>query len=190
MSPVGHTLVGATIGVALWPQFEGRRQRTALLLGMVVAANIPDLPLPYWGHDRYYVSHSVFCGLLVATVIYLGMRASPLGSQPVAHRVIFFATALALSSHYLLDTFYNHGKGLAMFWPFSKARVALPIPWFSHMDITTHGQLFSWKNVRIWLVELAAFGTTSFVALAVVLPWQKRKLCEQPKRNRDASHRG
>jgi len=41
------------------------------------------------------------------------------------------AGGLAWLSHMLLDSFYNHGQGVAIFWPLSDARLALPIPWFS-----------------------------------------------------------
>ena len=176
MSPVGHSLVGATVAITLWPQFEGRPKRTALLLAMIVASNIPDLPLPYWGHEDYLVSHSVFCGLLVALAIFLGLKASPLGRERTSLRRVLLAATLALASHYLLDTLYNHGKGLAMFWPFSTARIALPIPWFTHMNIN---QPFSWENVQIWLIELAVVGTGSLLALAIVLPRRKRTRIEE-----------
>lgn len=175
MSPVGHSLIGATVGVALWPQFEGRKQRLVVLLGMIAAANIPDLPLPFWGHTSYRVSHSVFSGLVVATIIFLAMQASPLGRNRRKLNMVFWAATLALVSHYLLDTLYNHGKGLPMFWPFSDVRVALPIPWFAHMDGVN---VLSWHNLQIGLVELAAFGTLSLMVLALVLPWQRRRDCE------------
>ena len=179
MTPVGHSLVGATIGICLWPEFETRRARVGIVLAMILAANIPDLPLPYWGHTDYRVSHSIFCGLVIAAVIYLALKASALSREPAKLRLLVLASTVALFSHYLLDTFYNHGKGLAMFWPVSSARMALPISWFSHMDFTVHGQLFSWKNLRIWLIEFAAFGSASLMVLAIALPWQFRRVSRE-----------
>ncbi|MCJ7700410.1 MAG: hypothetical protein MUO62_02400 [Anaerolineales bacterium] len=57
----------------------------------------------------------------------------------------------------LLDTFYNHGKGVKMFWPFSEVRLALPIPWFSVVK-NPHPPLTS-ETVQILLIEMAFYGT-------------------------------
>jgi hypothetical protein len=125
------------------------------LAGFVVLANAPDLPLPGWGHDRYFISHSVFvtsAAVLIAACAALAiMRA--MGRQ--SSRRLILAGAMAWYSHLLLDTFYNHGKGLAIFWPVSDARIALPLPWFSTMRLPP---IFSSHNVRVWLIEAAAYG--------------------------------
>ena len=39
-------------------------------------------------------------------------------------------SVLAWFSHLLLDSFYGHGLGVALLWPLSDARLALPIAWF------------------------------------------------------------
>jgi hypothetical protein len=42
---------------------------------------------------------------------------------------------------YRLDSLYNHGHGVAIFWPLSDVRLALPIPWFAvapFLRLTSH----------------------------------------------------
>ncbi|MEQ8837161.1 MAG: hypothetical protein RID07_10200, partial [Lacipirellulaceae bacterium] len=74
------------------------------------------------------------------------------------------AGVIAWGSHLLLDMFYNHGKGLAMFWPYSDARLALTIPWFSHLDLS---DLWSWHNIRVALVESLFYGSVLTLALFI-----------------------
>ena len=182
MSPVGHSLVGATIGISLWPHYHNRSARLKVLFAMVVIANIPDLPLPYWGHwddHCYRISHSIFCGLLILIGLRTFVVRTRAGGSAVERRRLMLATSLALGSHYLLDTFYREGRGLAMFWPFSAAHIALPINLFAHISPV---DVFSWHNLRVCLVEMAAFGAASLAILAIVLPiqyrWQQKKVAK------------
>jgi inner membrane protein len=129
MTPIGHSLTGAALAVLVTPNAASNRDR-ALVMGVcVLAANSPDLSLPGWGHDQYLVSHSVFVNAaIMAVAAWLSMRLAHRTSFPVAAMVL--GGALALFSHLLLDSFYNHGLGIALLWPFSDARLALPVPWF------------------------------------------------------------
>lgn len=63
--------------------------------------------------------------------------------------------AIAWYSHILLDTLYNHAIGLQIFWPFSNARVALPIPWLSNGN---KYDIFSMHNVKVAVFEILTFG--------------------------------
>lgn len=154
MSPVGHTLTGIAIGVLTLPTGASVRSRLVWLAATAGFANAPDLPLPCWGHDRYDISHSVFIttlGVFVWVLIALSLRTT-------AWRVplrLGVACALAWFSHLLLDTFYNHGKGLAIFWPLNEGRVALPVPYFSTLRLDT---LFCHHNLEVAAIEGAAFG--------------------------------
>jgi len=165
MTPVGHSLVGATVGVVYCNIHQlPIHSRISVILGMILCANIPDYPLPGWGHDRYELSHSIFVGMLlvlgyVVFVRHLWHDRMHFGAWP-----FIAAGTLALYSHYLLDSFYNHGKGIASFWPFSEARLALPIPWFETMKISPPLCL---HNVRVWSIELLCYG------LLLVIAFQK-----------------
>lgn len=156
MTLVGHGLTGAALGLLATPRDASRPRALACLLVFAALANVPDMPLPYWGHDRYEVSHSLFVllGLMVVIgpVLWRWRRANELVGGP---RTILLGAA-ALGSHLLLDSLYNHGKGVAIFWPVSAARLDLALPWFS----TAHGPL--WRPdlhlLRIMAVELVFYG--------------------------------
>ena len=134
-----------------------------LLAVFVVLANAPDLPCPAWGHERYEISHS----LLVTTIgvacleIFLlwKSQAWPAITLPVA-----VGMGMTWYSHLLLDTFYNHGKGLAIYWPWSDARLALPIPWFDNLEPVP---VISWHNASVCAVEATVYGGLLVLVLGV-----------------------
>lgn len=147
-------MTGLAIGCAVCPNGFSRRARALVLATFAVLANAPDAPLPSWGHSRYDLSHS----LLVTSVLTGGAAAALLAVRrwtsglPLA---LIGGGAVAWYSHLLLDTFYNHGKGVALFWPVSDARVALPIPFFATMKPAT---LISAHNATVFAIEAAAYG--------------------------------
>jgi membrane-bound metal-dependent hydrolase YbcI (DUF457 family) len=163
MTGIGHGLTGASIAVLTMPSGWSARTKCLLVGSFAVLANLPDLRLPSWGHERYDISHSVFVNaglIVVACLILLSFRR--VRERPATGRVLL-GGGLAWLSHLLLDSFYGHGKGIAIFWPFSRARLNLPVPWFEtvrvplpHVDAHT---------VRVWAIELAVYGT--ILALAV-----------------------
>ena len=63
MTFVGHSLVGASLAQATMPAGASWKQWALVLNLYVLLAFFPDLPLPGWGHFRYYVSHSLFVNL-------------------------------------------------------------------------------------------------------------------------------
>ena len=156
MTLVGHGLTGAAIGLVALPR-GARRSRALALLGVFAAlANVPDFPLPGWGHHRYDVSHSIFVTLGLATVFGLALwRWRGVGLQVGGSRAILWGAA-AWSSHLLLDSFYNHNKGVAIFWPLSTARLELGLPWFS----TVHAPLWhlDGHSLQVMATELFFFG--------------------------------
>ncbi|MEM7699975.1 MAG: metal-dependent hydrolase [Verrucomicrobiota bacterium] len=128
MTPVGHSLTGAAIALAVLPSGATRQRLAATVGAFVLLANLPDFPIPGWGHDRYHVSHSLFVVspilIFVAVICFTYPKLRKICGEP---RIII-AGAIAGLSHLLLDTFYNHGKGLAMFWPLSNSRLIEKVP--------------------------------------------------------------
>jgi membrane-bound metal-dependent hydrolase YbcI (DUF457 family) len=163
MTFVGHVLTGTAIGLAAMPDYPSKRQKTIHLLVFALLATVPDWPIRNWGHNTYYFSHSLFTNLLLIGLTWIFLFIFPrlwekyrsTSAAWVVSPQLMFAGTVAWLSHLLLDTFYNHGKGLAMFWPFSDTRLALPIPWLA---VASRPFLpVSVGNLRILLVELLTF---------------------------------
>ena len=120
----------------------------------VYLGNAPDTPLTGWGHDKYHISHSLFVTAAVVAIACLAVRLAD--RRRVLPARLYVAGIAAWYSHLFLDTIYNHGHGLAMFWPVSDRHLCLPIPWFSIMD--TH-HVLSWYNAKVWSIEGLVYGT-------------------------------
>lgn len=154
MTPVGHTLTGIAIGAACMPKEKPARWKAIYLGVCAFLAYIPDLQLPYWGHGaHYYVSHSLFSNLMLILVCLLPFLFSKPLRTKVGSGWAITSGALAWISYLLLDTFYNTGTGLMMFWPLSDARLSLAMPWFSVVT-----EYFSLRTLNIVLIETAFYG--------------------------------
>lgn len=161
MTPIGHSLAGLSFAVLGAPLGMSRARKAAFAAAFVVLPNLPDLPVRGWGHDDYVVSHSLIVNLVLAAVC-----VRILVSVPVAWRACgglrgVLCGVLAWQSHFLLDSFYNHGKGVAIYWPVSKARLDLAMPWFR----TLPGWALDWTTARIVIIEAAFYGTVLALAL-------------------------
>jgi hypothetical protein len=154
MTIIGHSLIGATLAVLFSPALLYERRKSIIIGAFIFVAYIPDLPLPGWGHWRYHISHSVFVNLLligptVLVMLYL-KYAKNIGSY-----AIILAVPVAWLSHFVLDSLYNHGQGVGIFWPFSANKLALPVSWFSTLKAT---QMFlSLHNLKVFLIELLVY---------------------------------
>ena len=153
VTTVGHTLAGLSVAALALPR--GKSLLWYLVIGhfFILFANVPDLPLPGWGHRSYQISHSLFVTALLASLLAL-LLLLPRFSKTVGSRIIF-AWSFTWLSHMLLDSLYGHGAGIGVFWPFSNAHLALPLPWFETLrwpPMTEH-------NRNVFLTELAVFGT-------------------------------
>ena len=169
MTTVGHSLMGMAIAVACLPSDFSKTARTIGFLSFIVLANLPDAPLSGWGHDRYDISHSLFVNSCFIALFILGASIWCQGQWSWTREWrVAVGAASAWLSHLLLDTFYNHGRGLAMFWPVSEAHLALPIPWFK----TLHGSSspFIRHSMNVFGIECLAYGTF----LLLVLAWRYR----------------
>ncbi len=151
MTIVGHSLVGATLAVLFSPADLYERKKAIIIGAYLFAAYIPDLPLPGWGHWQYHISHSVFVNLLLIlpTVMILSYLkyAKNIGSYAV-----IMGLPIVWLSHFVLDSIYNHGQGIGIYWPFSAHKLALPVSWFSTLQITP--SVFSFHNLKVFFIEL------------------------------------
>jgi membrane-bound metal-dependent hydrolase YbcI (DUF457 family) len=165
MTQVGHTLTGITVGVLCLPKSHSPRGRAAHLILFGLVASIPDFGLPAWGHERYDISHSLFVNSFIILLLALCLA---LWDKP-RHRIggwgVVLGGSLAWLSHLLLDSFYNHGHGVAIFWPFSDAHLALPIPWFS--VVYKSPPPLTLETARIYAIELACYGILLLIAVGV-----------------------
>jgi hypothetical protein len=167
MTTVGHSLLGLSLGAMAIPRGWSRRPKLLAFGVLGLLAGGPDLPTPFWGHGQYLISHSIFVNLgLIAGVAALAaalprLRAA-LGGWPLV-----CAGAAAWLSHFLLDSFYSHGRGVRIFWPLSRDALNLPVPWFDvlYLGIPPHAAL------RIFAVEFAFYGSL----LGLCLLWRKRQ---------------
>jgi inner membrane protein len=169
MTSVGHTLTGIAIGVLCKPRNTSAKSTLAHLTIFAFLANIPDLPLPHWGHEQYRISHSIFVTLFLISILAIGFAFGQKMRQRVGGWMVIVGGALAWLSHLLLDSFYNHGYGIAIFWPFSNARLALPIPWFSVLPSIPPP--FTWPIMRILCIEFISY--FPLIILAIVLRQSK-----------------
>ncbi len=172
MTTIGHSLIGISLGVAALPKRKSFISTALNLFLFVFLANFPDLPVPGWGHDRYYFSHSIFIvtGIaLLLVFIYLVLHRFCLKKKP--HYGFLVLMVLALYSHLLLDSFYNHGLGVAIFWPISSASLVLPVPWLSVQY--EYPPPITSAMLRIWWIEVASF--SPFVLIALLWKYFKVK---------------
>ena len=158
MTPMGHSLIGlsfASLALSTPKNATNHRWRNCgVALTFVALANLPDWPLPNWGHDRYDVSHSIFVNAgLICTVIAV-MKTLATGKWFSQPRFLMLA-AMAWLSHLLLDSFYNHGRGIAIYWPVSSQRLNLAIPWFSNWDLSQ--PVTSPDNLSVFGIEFLAY---------------------------------
>jgi membrane-bound metal-dependent hydrolase YbcI (DUF457 family) len=163
MTTVGHTLVGAAIGTVCLPRDSRGIKKVLHLLTFIVLANLPDLPVPMWGHNRYDISHSIFTNLIVIGVLILLVCLWSAIFHTRLNRWILLCCGIAIFSHILLDSFYNHGLGIPIFWPFSDKSLVLPIPWLS-----VQGEMpppVTLEMVRIWLYEFVTFCPVLLIAV-------------------------
>jgi len=165
MTEVGHVLTGVAIGILSMPKITTVKQKTVYMAAFMLIATIPDWPFKGWGHDRYYLSHSLFVTLLFIFLMVIILMISKKIRIGIGDWSVVIGGSFAWLSHLLLDSFYNHGKGIAIYWPFSKARLALPIPWFD-VGIGSLSHI-----MRVFLIEFINYFPLFLLALLIRWKW-------------------
>jgi len=168
VTTIGHSLTGLSIAVLSLPPGRSRRWYVLASICFVAIANAPDFPFPGWGHSAYHVSHSVFVTVLLSTLLAL-LLYWPTFSERVGVRVIA-AWSIAWFSHLPLDSMYAHGQGIAIYWPFSDAHLAMPVSWFETLSLPVRSE----HNLQVFSIELLAFGTALFFCTGLRWAWSRR----------------
>ena len=160
MSPVGHSLVGLAFAALALPRNSNWKWRLGLPIVFVAIANLPDWPLPGWGHQRYNISHSVFVNIGLIGLILTLHQLKP----KISFRCLLLGAGAWLS-HLLLDSFYNHGQGIAIYWPVSKSSLNFSMPWFNTLDVSQ--SVFARHNLSVFAIEFVAYLPVLIIALAI-----------------------
>jgi hypothetical protein len=175
MSPVGHSIVGLAFAAIAMPALQSRTSKLFLAAVFVAVANLPDWPIPNWGHDQYRISHSVFMNLTLIGIVGTIWLSLQTFRRAVPNRCLVLG-GCAWLSHLVLDSFYNHGNGIAIYWPISKAKLNLAMPWFNNLDLSQ--PVMSQHNLSVFTIEFAAF--SPLLAIALIVNFQIGKLSGKP----------
>ena len=168
MTTIGHSLTGLSLAALTLPVGRSRRWYIIAAAIFVFFANVADFPLPGWGHSAYHVSHSVFVTALLASLVAL-LLFWPTFHAKVGVKVIA-AWSIAWLSHLPLDSMYAHGQGIAIFWPFSEAHLAMPVPWFETVSLPAR----TVENLRVFGVETAVFGAALIASIGLRRAWSRK----------------
>ena len=169
MTFVGHCLTGLSFAALVVPRNWERKEKVAVFAVLTLVANAPDLPLPFWGHYSYRVSHSLFVNLALVAVVVGLLTSSRAWRSKAAMRWVVAGGAAAWLSHLLLDSFYSHGQGIRIFWPVSDAALNLAVPWF---HVLRRGSSADLATLRILATEAVFYGAF----LGACLIWRRRSL--------------
>jgi len=161
-------LTGLSLAVLTLPRGRSRRWYAMMSIVFVAFANLSDFPLPGWGHISYHVSHSVFVTLLLASLLAL-LLLWPTFHTRVGVKVLA-AWCIAWLSHLPLDSMYAHGQGIAIFWPFSNAHLAMPVPWFETLRLPVQSE----HNLRVFATETVVFGAVLVSCVSLRWAWSQR----------------
>jgi membrane-bound metal-dependent hydrolase YbcI (DUF457 family) len=124
MTSTGHYLTGLSIGVLCLPQKSSRVHQILHLYVFTFLSIVPDLQFPGWGHGaKYYFSHSLYVNLSIIFLLLIPFVLLPGVRKWVGGWHVLVGAPLVWLSHLLLDSFYNTGIGIAIYWPLDRKSV-------------------------------------------------------------------
>jgi membrane-bound metal-dependent hydrolase YbcI (DUF457 family) len=184
-SPIGHSLMGVSVYLLLFPRKKAGSslEKSKTLLAVFLMANMPDIdflfgfirgkPNQYHG----YVTHSLVFAMIMAVLYAYIMQEK---------KFLFNNALLAFSiivSHDLMDSFSSQklgfypGDGAALFYPFSDKKIASPLALFygvRHQDLD---QLLSSTNIWHIVYEILVLGPLlAFVLVTRRGVWVRKDL--------------
>jgi membrane-bound metal-dependent hydrolase YbcI (DUF457 family) len=141
-SPIGHTLAGCAVALALTPPQMSQSQAWQAWALCVISANLADMdfiPGLITGDPRHFhrgPSHSLMAAIVVA-----GLGASLLTWWSVPWLTRAGLIFLAYASHVGLD-YFTPGRGVLLSWPISHRRYQAAYPWFRGITLGKTRQSF------------------------------------------------
>lgn len=157
--PLAHALVGASLGVALWPERRPGELTRAVATGALLGV-CPDIDFALgwvhligwgWHHGlTHSIAFAVTIGVIAARV--LGLR----GGRGA------LCCVLAAVSHPVMDFLTTQSAGVALAWPISGHRYKLGIEAASYYELAFGGGS---RIARLIVAELVLFGPWLVLAL-------------------------
>jgi hypothetical protein len=146
-SPVGHTLAGCAVALAVMPpQMLQAWEAWALCLICANLADVDFIPGILTGNPRTFhrgPSHSLVAGIVAA-----GLGASLLTWSAVPWVTWAGLIFLAYASHVGLD-YFTPGRGVLLSWPLSRRRYQAARPWFlSVSPVKTYHDVWTERGRR------------------------------------------
>ena len=83
---------------------------------------------------------------------------------------MIIACTAAWLSHMVLDSMYAHGRGIAIFWPFSDVHFTMAVPWFETLFLLTTSE----HNLRVFAIEAMVYGATLVSCVGLRWAWSRR----------------
>jgi len=179
-SPVGHSMIGLSIGLLYaWPRGSlterwvatAKRHRFPLFLS-VLLANLPDIdyvPGVLSGDINAYhhqFTHTLGWVVLVAAGVWMIWKAY---RPAVGGREAVFVFA-CLASHVIADAFTDDSSypfGVMLLWPLTSEYYTAPQHIFPRPMKADWGEVFTWHNLRVMGVEFLI--TAPLVVLVLLL---------------------
>ena len=155
MTTIGHILVSSSVAALCIPRFDSSKKKIIFYFVFIVLGSLPDLPIKSWGHQEYEISHSLF---VLSTLIITGITFFCFWRRlldQIGGLKVIIGGSLAILSHLLLDSMYNHGNGIAIFYPFGNGRLSLPIKCFSIVGGISN--LLTFNTMKIVMIEILFF---------------------------------
>jgi len=168
MTFVGHSIVGLSVAAGAVDANRRPFFYSAAAI-FVLFANFPDFAFRI---IPYFESHSLITVLVILAAGNLLVWFFRSRIPGLDWKLILLGN-LTVLSHFLLDTFYNHGTGLMLFWPVSAARSALPVPWLSVMQPPFFP--VTEAHLKVFLMELVTFGPLLVLVILGKMIGKRRK---------------
>jgi len=154
MASIGHLATGALIG-AVYSRVTDTKPLPAMaaFAGLALAPDLDLLAIPFNPRGTPLEHRVLSHALPFAAVVSLAL-ALALGKRP--YRLLLGGMSfLAMASHGVLDGFTRHGRGPALWWPFSDARYAFS--WQPLRGSESFAGYFTWQGIPTVLTEAVMF---------------------------------